>query len=56
MNDQEITEGLLRLIGRADDEFQEQIADGIGCSFDELLDYIDYVEFPVIGRKNKQDI
>jgi hypothetical protein len=56
MNDQDITEKLLRLIGRADDEFQEQIADGIGCSLEELLDYIDYVEFPMIGRKNKQSL
>jgi len=36
-----ITEALLKLIGRSDEEFQEQIAKGIGVSVETLNEYLD---------------
>ena len=52
----EVTERLLKLIARSDDEFQCQIASGIGISLEELRDYLDRVEFPVVGEKNKHEV
>ncbi len=53
MNYKEISDRLLKLIGKADEEFQDQIAKGIGINREELLDYVDNADFVVIG--NKQD-
>ena len=36
-----ITEALLKTIGRADEEFQAQIAMGIGVSVETLNEYLD---------------
>ena len=52
----EITEQLLTTIARSDEEFQQQIANGIGIELDELQDYLDRVEFPVVGEKNKHEV
>lgn len=50
-----ITEGILRLIGR-DEGLLEQFAKGLGITTDELGEYIDTVEFPVIGKKDKHTV
>ena len=49
MNDIEITEGILKIIGR-DDELLEQFANGLGITVDQLADYIDHVKFPMTTR------
>lgn len=51
----EITENLLKLIAR-DDGLQEQIAKGLDMELDEFQDYLDRVEFPVVGEKNKHEV
>lgn len=48
MNDkecQEITEALLKVMCRADEEFQEQLATGIGVSLETFKEYLDKVDF-----------
>jgi len=52
----EITEQLLKTIARSDEEFQQQLANGIGIELDEFQDYLDRVEFPVVGEKNKHEV
>jgi hypothetical protein len=39
-----ITEALFRMIAKSDEEFQEQIASGIGVSLETLQDYLDNVK------------
>lgn len=51
-----ITEDLLRTIARSDEEFQQQLANGIGVDLEEFQDYLDRVEFPAVGEKNKHDL
>lgn len=51
----EITEGILRIIGK-DEGLQEQFAKGLGIEVEQLQDYLDRVEFPVVGEKNKHDL
>jgi hypothetical protein len=55
MNDKQIIDGILRLIGH-NPELMQQFAEGLGIDEDELGIFIDEVEFPVVGRntKNKQ--
>ncbi|HOS16048.1 MAG TPA: hypothetical protein PKX15_03390 [Bacteroidales bacterium] len=58
MNDKEfaeITEALLKTIAR-NDELTEQLASALGLELDEFEDYLDRVEFPVVGAKNKHDV
>lgn len=50
-----ITEELLNIIGR-NDKFQERLAYSIGISLEEFQDYIDTVDFPVIGKKDKHTL
>jgi len=49
----EITERLLKTIARSDDEFQQQIANGIGIELDELQDYLFLIvsSFPSLARR-----
>jgi len=51
-----ILEALLRMIGKADTEFQQQIANGIGVEHEELMNFIDNAEFPVIGTKDRHSL
>ena len=58
MNDKEfaeITEALLKTIAR-NDELTEQLASALGLELDEFEDYLDRVEFPEVGEKNKHDV
>ena len=55
MNDLQIIDGILRIIGR-DTELTEQFANGLGIDVDTLNDFIDTVEFPVIGRKDSTSL
>jgi hypothetical protein len=52
----EITEALLKTIARSDEEFQGQIAAGVGVDLETFQDYLDNVEFPVVGRKAKHSV
>jgi hypothetical protein len=48
MNDtdcQDITNALLKVICKADEEFQEQLANGIGVSLETFQEYLDKVDF-----------
>ena len=48
MNDttcREISDALLKVICRADEEFQEQLATGIGVGLDTFKEYLDKVDF-----------
>jgi len=51
----EITEALLKVIAR-DDSLQEQFATAIGVNLDTFQDYLDRVQFPVVGSKNHLEI
>jgi hypothetical protein len=55
INFAEITENLLKLIA-CDDSLQEQIAKALDIELDEFQDYLDRVEFPVVGEKNKHEL
>ncbi len=52
MDYQQITEALLRTIAH-DKKLIDQFAKAIGIEREEFEDYIDNVEFPVIGRKTE---
>jgi hypothetical protein len=56
MNDTEITEGILKIIARGDDDFQEQFAKSLGIELEEFQDYLDNVIVPEMTRKNRLDI
>lgn len=51
----QITEELLRIIAR-DDELTEQFAKSLGISVEEFGDYLDRVEFPVVGEKDRHTV
>lgn len=46
----EITENLLRIIAK-DNALMEQFANGLEIDLETFEDYIDNVEFPIVGRK-----
>jgi hypothetical protein len=52
MDYQQITEALLRTIAR-DEKLIDQFAKAVGIEREEFEDYLDNVEFPVIGRKTE---
>jgi hypothetical protein len=55
MNDNEIIDKILKIIGR-DDELMTQFSTAIGIDEEDLGDFIDNVEFPIIGRKNRHSV
>ena len=55
MTDQEIIEGILRIIGR-DSELLTQFADGLEIDEDELGEFIDEGEFPRFERKDSRTL
>ena len=57
MNDKDmvdITEALLKVIARSDEEFQEQLATGIGISLETFSEYLDNVDVSGVEFKSQR--